>query len=305
VSTSASTRTTVVPGRSARLQGLLLLLVTAVGWGVNWPVMRILLSELPPFSIRALSAIAGTCAAFAAARLAGERLRVPPGQWRTLLTSTVLNLGSFMVLSILAVQFLGASEAVIVVYTFPLWATVLAWPVLGERLTLLRVVALVLGLCGVFVLMAHGAAGEPAGYRRLPGLICGLSAAVLFALGAVLTKRRPLVMPPITAVGWQVGITAIPLSLVSLTETPNWAAVDLQGWLGCLFLSTIPLVLCYITWFRALRLLPASTASIGTLLVPAVGVFTAALALGEPLGLRQLAALGLTVGGVALAALSR
>ena len=58
----------------------------------------------------------------------------------------------------------------------------------------------------------------------------------------------------------------------------------------------------YLTWFAALRLLPASTTATGSLMVPVVGVLGSGLMLGEPLGLRQFVALGLTLGGVALAA---
>jgi probable blue pigment (indigoidine) exporter len=47
--------------------------------------------------------------------------------------------------------------------------------------------------------------------------------------------------------------------------------------------------------------LPAATASIGTLLVPVVGVLAAAAMLHEPLGLREIAALVFTLGGVAVA----
>jgi drug/metabolite transporter (DMT)-like permease len=62
--------------------------------------------------------------------------------------------------------------------------------------------------------------------------------------------------------------------------------------------------LCYITWFGALARLPASVAAIGTMAVPVIGVVVSALALHEPFGITQIAALALTVGGVALAALS-
>jgi drug/metabolite transporter (DMT)-like permease len=65
----------------------------------------------------------------------------------------------------------------------------------------------------------------------------------------------------------------------------------------------MPNAVAYVTWFAALRVLPASTASIGVLLAPVVGVFSSALLLGDPLGLRQLLALVLTLGGIALAAL--
>lgn len=57
------------------------------------------------------------------------------------------------------------------------------------------------------------------------------------------------------------------------------------------------------TWFAALRLLPAFTATIGVLLAPVVGVFSSAALLGDPLGLRQLLALAITVDGILLAAL--
>ena len=50
--------------------------------------------------------------------------------------------------------------------------------------------------------------------------------------------------------------------------------------------------------------LPASVAAIGTMLVPVIGVVVSAIALREPLGLSQTAALVFTVAGVALAARS-
>ena len=74
------------------------------------------------------------------------------------------------------------------------------------------------------------------------------------------------------------------------------------GWLALLYCATVPMIVAYLAWFRALQLLPAATASIGTLLAPVIGVSGSAVLLGEPIGARQAAALGLTLAGVALAA---
>ena len=52
---------------------------------------------------------------------------------------------------------------------------------------------------------------------------------------------------------------------------------------------------------RALERLPAATASIGTLLVPVIGVLSAGAMLHEPLGLREITALAVTLGGVTMA----
>jgi probable blue pigment (indigoidine) exporter len=66
-------------------------------------------------------------------------------------------------------------------------------------------------------------------------------------------------------------------------------------------MTVIQFCLSYVCWFAALERLPAATASIGTLLVPVVGVLAAAAMLHEPLGLREIGALVVTLGGVAMA----
>jgi drug/metabolite transporter (DMT)-like permease len=83
-------------------------------------------------------------------------------------------------------------------------------------------------------------------------------------------------------------------------EQPQLAQVSTTGWLLMLYMTAVPMGLCYVTWFAALRRLAPATASVATLTTPVVGVIAAAFALGEPLGTRELLALALTVGGVAV-----
>jgi drug/metabolite transporter (DMT)-like permease len=67
------------------------------------------------------------------------------------------------------------------------------------------------------------------------------------------------------------------------------------------YMTVVPMGICYLSWFAASRRLPAQTAATGMLLVPIVGVLSAAPIAGEPLGLLQVLALALTLGGVFLA----
>jgi drug/metabolite transporter (DMT)-like permease len=87
----------------------------------------------------------------------------------------------------------------------------------------------------------------------------------------------------------------------ALFERPELGALSAAGWATLAYMTAVPMGLCYVCWFAALRRLPPSTASIGTLLVPLIGVTTAAFLLGEPFGLKEIVALILTLGGVALA----
>jgi drug/metabolite transporter (DMT)-like permease len=298
VFTSADTAARGLIG--TRTEGILLLLLTACSWGLTWPQAKFLLSEMPPFTMRSVTTVGGAVFAFAVAALRREELRPPRSQWGWLTVFAMLNFGGFMVFSTLALAWLNASEAVIVTYTLPIWAGVLAWPLLGERLTLRRAAAMVLGLAGVALLVGVGSV--QARWSKLPGVGCGLLAAAIFGLGTVVSKRHRLALPPVTSVAWQAAIGAIPVLILALWERPDWSAVTPVAWLCCLYIMVMPLTVAYLAWFRALRFVPASTAATMVLISPLVGVFGSALLLGDPMGPRQLLAMAVTLTGVGLAA---
>ena len=297
-----SARVAQVPS-AGRAEGLGLLLCTVVAWGLNWPALKLVIEHLPPFSMRTASALAAGAVVMAVAAARGERLVPPRGQRRRLVVSALLNYTSWLGFVSVALVWLPAATAVIITYTMPVWAMCLAWPVLGERPRPLPVLGLGLGIAGVAVVLDGGRAAIPPG--ALPGVATALAAAVLFALGSVVTKRAPVAMPPLAAVGWQILIGIAPIALLAaLFEHPDFAALGPLEWLALAYTAFVGLAASYLCWFRALKLLPASVATTGTLLVPVVGVFGSGLLLGEPIGLAQLLALALTIGGVALAARS-
>jgi probable blue pigment (indigoidine) exporter len=280
-------------------EGIACLLITSVLWGVNWPILKFLLSELPPLSARAIAGMIGAAVMFGVAFVRGETLKPPAGELPRLAIAALLNFTAWMGFTTLSLIWLYASETVIIAYTLPIWTALLARPMLGERLSLERWLGMLLGLSGVGLLVFVRADGQI--WTKLPGVALALIASVLFGLGAILSKRRPLRMPPVTAVAWQIALGTVPLFLGMFLERPSFVAVDVRGWLGLATSGVFVLGLGYITWFAALKRLPASFVTIGSLLVPVVGVLTSAAALGEPLGWRECGALALALAGVAIA----
>jgi drug/metabolite transporter (DMT)-like permease len=262
--------------------------------------MKILLAEVPPLSIRGICAVAAVALLAAIAVARGERLRVAPRAMPRLALAALLNVTAWMGLATFSLFWLAAGEATIVCYTMPVWASIFARLILGERITARRLLALAVGFSGLLVLVLGR--GVEMGLAKLPGVGFALAAAILFSLGTVIGKRWPIGMPPTSLAAWQTGLGCAPLALGALVfEAPNPAAFSAGAWWLLLYGGVGPLGLCYVAWFAALRRLPASAASAGTLLTPVVGVVTAALFLDEPLGLREVLALSLTIGGVALA----
>ena len=280
--------------------GLMFLAITSVGWGFNWPVTKYLLSQLPPLTMRGSTGVIGAALLAGLALLSGQSLRVPSGMWFRVVLAAALNVGCWMTLMGLALLWLPASEAALIAYTMPVWASMLAWPILGERPNLLRVISLVMAFAGLAAIM--GGNGFAASAEKMPGIIMALGGAIGFAVGTVLAKKLPLTLPPLSAAAWQIGIGCLPVAVVGLlVEKADVAALSNLGWILIAYSTVIQFCVAYVSWFAALARLPASVAAIGTMAVPVIGVVTAALALHEPLGPGQIAALVFTLAGVALA----
>jgi len=227
-------------------------------------------------------------------------MRVPAKMWPRLILASLLNVTGWMVLMGLALTWLPASETALIAYTMPVWASLLAWPVLGERPTLLRTIGLVLAFAGLASIM--GGNGLTATAAKLPGILMALTGAFGFALGTVLAKRLPIHLPATSVAAWQIGIGCLPIALVGFCiETTQWDRITPLGWWLLAYAVVIQFCVAYLSWFAALARLPASVAAIGTMAVPVIGVAVSAVALHEPLGAGQIAALVLTLGAVTLA----
>lgn len=281
-----------------RAVGLLYLLVTSVGWGLNWPAMKFLLQEWPPLFARGTSGICAAVIVALIARHRGESLAVPRDAVGRLATSAFFNVFAWMGFSTLSMRWLNTGQAALLVYTMPVWATLLSWPLLGRRPGAASVAGLVLCLAGVGILFA-GSASRIAPEQAL-GVVFAMAAALLFALGTVV--RKPLPLTPLVALAWQLAIACVPMAVIGLLlERPDFSALSSGGAAVMVYMTLVPMALCYIAWFAALRVLPPSLAAITTLLTPVIGILSAAWTLGESLGARELAAMVLTLLGVALA----
>ncbi|MCS3725780.1 DMT family transporter [Bradyrhizobium betae] len=280
--------------------GLMFLAITSIGWGFNWPVTKFLLSELPPLTLRGVTGVLGALLLAALALVRGDSLRVAREIWPRLVLAGLLNVTGWMVLMGLALLWLPASEAALIAYTMPVWASIIAWPVLGERPTLLRTLSLLMAFVGLASIM--GGNGIAASAAKLPGIIMALCGAAGFALGTVLLKKYPIRLPPVTAAAWQIGLGCFPIAIVGLAfETSHIELVTPVGWWLLVYSTVVQFCIAYVSWFAALSRLPASVAAIGTMAVPVIGVAASAIALHEPLGPGQIAALMFTLVAVVLA----
>jgi drug/metabolite transporter (DMT)-like permease len=153
--------------------------------------------------------------------------------------------------STVAMKFVSVAEGALIIYTMPIWAMLFAWPFLHVRPTARDVIALILGLAGVALLL--GATGYSLSSGEVIGDVLSLACAMLFALGNVL-NRKPLPMPPLVAVAWQVGLGCLAMLILGLVfEHPNYGAISPIGWACFVYMTLVSMGVCYLTWFETLR----------------------------------------------------
>ncbi len=276
----------------------LLIAVISLFWGLNWPAVKTILTQVPIFSLRAIGFTAGAVLLLGAARLAGHRLRVERTEWPSLVAAGLCNVLVFNLCTALGQSLMATSQAAIVAFTMPVWATLLAIPLLGERPGPRQIVGLACGLSGLLVLLGPAALSAPPSALLGPAVM--LVAAVAWALGTIVMKRRVWRTHPMVITGWQYVLCAPPMILLAATETrPVLAEIHPEVWVGFAWHIFCSLCAAQALWYVTVRRLTVGEAAVSTLLIPVVGVSGAVLLLGDPVTARLAAALVLILAAVA------
>jgi len=257
----------------------LMLVAVSLAWGLSWPAMKIALNEIPPFSMRVSTSGLATVALFALAVMQRRPLKVKSGRERAhLVIAGCLNIACFTLFTAFAQLATATSRVAVLTYTMPIWAALLAYPVLGERFNLSRGISLLLGVLGLAVLIY-----PLIGSSDLIGLALALATATSWAAGTVYLKWAQIDADPMAISAWQlfVGLLVTVAGLFIVEGSLHLWPVHPRALWALAFSAVFGSAFAYLLWFEIVRRLPATTASLGVLSVPVVGIVASVLILGE------------------------
>lgn len=133
-----------------------------------------------------------------------------------------------------AVKSMPVAEAISITFVAPLAVVLLAWPLLGERITLFRIVTVMVGFGGVLIVIRPGSAV----FQWASLLLLG--SAVCYAIYQILIRRLAGIDQPATSIFYSVLLGAVIMSIwlpfvwrlpVSWTD---WALLCSLGVFGAL-----------------------------------------------------------------------
>jgi drug/metabolite transporter (DMT)-like permease len=280
-------------------RALLLLAILTLVWGTNWPLFPLATREVSVWTFRAVSVFVAGAALLIAARLRGQSLAIERRHWRTIAVATFFYLVVWNIASTYSALLIPSGQSAVLGFTMPLWSALIAWAVLGERLSPRMGVAIALGGVAVALLMWKSL---PA-YAQAPlGVALGLLAGVGWAVGTLILQRGKVTVPATVLTGWQLLITAAPITIGALLFgdhrwfVPSWQSILLIG-----YIALVPMSIGNLCWFSIVGLLPAPVAGLSSILVPVVAMIAGALMHGEPLGPVQWLAMACSAAALSLA----
>jgi drug/metabolite transporter (DMT)-like permease len=277
-----------------------LLGVAVVMFGGAWPITKDALRDATPVWFGASRV--GLAALSAALLLAAAgRLRAPSRRdWAAVTAIGLLQLGGFFALTHLALALVPAGRTAVLSNVVAYWLVPLSVFVLGERVSRRRWVAAGLGLAGASVLVGPWAVDWS---RRdaLLGHAMLMAAALAWSVAIIVTRRWPPRHPMLELIPWCFGLAALMLLPLAAAMEPG-GGIGRGVWAHMLFIGLVAAPIG--TWcvIEVGRRLDAAVASVGFLLIPALGVAVSALWLGEPVGWDVIAGGALIVASVVLAA---
>ncbi len=255
--------------------------LAALFWGFNWPAVKIVLDAMGPWTLRAVGLSLGAVLLALTTRLSGVSLAIPREHWRRVAVAGLFGVAGFNICAVFAQLSMPTSRAAILTFTMPLWAALFGWMFLDETLDRVRACALATGAAGLSILSVPFWPAIAAGDVPF-GLIYVLGAAITWAVGTVYLKKFPVAAPPLAVTTWQVVVAAVACTIgLALFETPRMDLSSPRVAAAFAYHVALPQSLSYALWFTLLRRVPATTASLGTLLVPIFGVIGAIVFLGD------------------------
>ena len=273
------------------------LVLLAALWGVSFMFMRIAGPEFGPFALVEVR-VAIAALFLLPILLHREGFGQVQENWGRIAIIGACNSGvPFLLFTYSTLHITGGLSAILN-GTAPLWAALIAWAWLSDRLTVGQVLGLFVGFAGVYLLVWDSGPMSLSG--TLLAILAATFGAFLYGLAANMTKRYAQGITPLAmSTGSMIAATVIvfPGALLAWPDDP----VSLIAWSSVIAMGIGSTALAYILYFRLIRNVGPAKAIAVTYLVPVFAMVFGAIFIAETITLMMIIACAVIFLGTALA----
>lgn len=279
-----------------RRVALMAFFALVVVWGSSFAAIKVGLDYTPPVLFAGLRTLFGGLIITLAAIVWAGRPEFGGGL-PAVSVSALFNVCLFIGLQTFAVLYLPSGSAAVLIYLQPILVGFMAWMLLGEGLSATKLLGLGLGFSGVVAVSAGSLSGE----LSLLGVVCGVLAALSWAVGTVHFKRFGSQGSTLWFVAGSFLLGGGVLTALGLLMEPfsgiRWTGVFVAS---LLYTSVAGSGLAWVLWLGLVAAGEASRVAAYVFFVPLVSVVVGALFLGETLSYTLTLGTVLVVAGIYL-----
>ncbi len=265
--------------------GVILAVTATIVWSGNFIVARGVIDRIPPISLAFYRWLMASVIILPIGyKATTQDFPVIRKNWKYLFWVSLSGVTLYNTFLYVAGHYSPAINlALIATTTSPVMAIILAAVFLKEKIHLLRLIGLLICICGILLLLSGGSVDNLLGFHFSTGDWWLLTGALWFAIYNTLVKIKP---PGISALGFLVVVFSLgtamlfPFYIWELSISPpvlfDW---NLAGII--LYLGLGACVISYLCWNEAIRILGAARTSLFGNLIPVFSTLEAVLILDE------------------------
>jgi drug/metabolite transporter (DMT)-like permease len=273
----------------SRTSAYILLVLNAMFSGGVFVAGKLALAAVPPLTVALVRFAVATLLLWIWMRQvapgAGAR-RVAAADLPLILTIGLTAMAGFNILLFYGLTLAPATDAAIITPgVSPILTAVLAWRILGERISRGAVAGLITGAAGLALVVSPSGGGSAT--RVLGDVLFALGSST-WAVYAIIGKAATRRFTPLAATFYGCVTATIVLLPFSLAEggLARLAAAPAASWAGLLYLAVFPTALSFVFFYIGVARVGPVRATSFALLIPVFGVLTSLIVLGERLAPR-------------------
>ena len=260
-----------------KLSDIIDLVALSAVWGASFLFMRIAAPEFGPLvlvEVRVVIAALFLLPIF----LLRANISELTVHWKKLAILSVLNSAAPFFLLTFATLSITGGFAGILNATAPIFAAMVAWVWLSDRLGVSQIVGLVIGFVGVLVLVWNKVTLAFDG--TTVAILAGIIAAIFYAVGGNYTKKYMGQMNSLAIATGTMTAAAIILLPIAIYLWPS-EPVSTRSWIAAIIMGVASTGIAYILYFRLIRNVGPVKAITVTFLIPAFAMLWGAIVIDE------------------------
>ncbi len=230
-----------------------------------------------------------------------EKLSNSKAYWKSILLAGLLGPFLSQVLQYIGLSMTSAGETLLLLNMSPVFAVILAAPMLKEPITIDKVGGLVLATVGAsFIVLGGVPLDSEFGLVRIAGDLLIIISTLLFALNGIAGKIAVAEVDSISVTAFST-LFAVPFLWLSAAIYEDLSVLPRLGpisWLVVVWVGVVNSVIAFIFYYESMKHIEASRVQIALNLIGVWGLVMAVFLLGEPTSFLQVTGGALTILGV-------